>query len=73
MKKFIISITLCLLCIISYSQEFNLDLSAKIIRNNGVLKKGEQVTLVKFTHESHTDPTKTYSDKLIEKFFILFI
>lgn len=70
MKKLIISITLCLLCIISYSQEFTLDLNAKMIRNNGVLKKGEQVTLVKFTHESHTDPTKTYADKLIEEFFI---
>ena len=40
MKKLIISITLCLLCIISYSQEFTLDLNAKMIRNNGVLKKG---------------------------------
>lgn len=49
--KKLATIAICLLCsLTTFGQTFDLDLSAKMLRNNGVWKKNMDVNITKFVH-----------------------
>ena len=54
-KKIFFGLLMSLFSGIAYGQTFDLDLSATMLRNNGVWKKGDNVKIEKFAHKTMID------------------